>query len=108
MLSILLVYMYVFRIPSAVLYIERYSLVILHLINMVTLVTEAHILLIADTSNEVLVNMDGAGEDHDMITIRLRLKELIQIVLNCLDHYQGMHSTDIKNAATSLISSFQS
>ena len=36
------------------------------------------------------------------------LKDLIQVVHNCLDQYQGMQSTEIKNAATELMSSFKS
>ena len=41
-------------------------------------------------------------------TVLNDLKDLIQVVYSCLDQYQGMQSTEIKNAATELMKSFQS
>ena len=46
--------------------------------------------------------------DVDQESCIVCLKDLIQVVLNCLHQYQGMQSTDIKDAAIGLMTSFQS
>ena len=51
---------------------------------------------------------DDSVSSNTQSTVLNDLKDLIQVVYSCLDQYQGMQSTEIKNAATELMKTFQS
>jgi hypothetical protein len=68
----------------------------------------------ADEENEEVDSVSQESEEGETghqseaeASIMVHLKDLIQVVHSCLDQYQGMQSTEIKNAATELMSSFK-
>ena len=69
------------------------------------------LLLLPHTSDYVSQGSEEGEAGHQSeaeASIMVHLKDLIQVVHSCLDQYQGMQSTEIKNATTELMSSFKS
>ena len=61
-----------------------------------------------DSSSQESIERETNSQSDAEAAILVHLKDLVQLVRNCLDHYHGMQSTEIKNATTQLMSSLMS
>lgn len=65
-------------------------------------------LAFVDSSSQESIERDTNSQSDAEAAILVHLKDLVQLVRNCLDHYHGMQSTEVKNATTQLMSSLMS
>lgn len=63
---------------------------------------------ITDGGSQESEKVEDSNKSEAEMAILVHLKEVIQVVYSCLDQYQGMQSTEIKNAATELMTAVKS